>query len=158
LARSAAILALGVAAAAPARAAEESIVPSPANRAARSAVFPGWGQLTNGANAKAVGLFALETYLLTGIIHESHRGRAKRNAANAAADEATAAVFDGLADAHYERRRNLLFWSILAVLYGVVDAYVDAHLSDLDEELEDRREVFGSIDPMEKTVEVSLRF
>jgi hypothetical protein len=139
-------------------AAEETIVPSPANRAARSAVFPAWGQLTNGANVKAAALFALETYLVTGIIHESHRGRALRRAADTATDEATTEIYDGLADAHYDRRRNLFFWSILAVLYGVIDAYVDAHLTDFDEELEDRRELLGSIDPLENTVEVGFRF
>ncbi len=158
LARHAAIVAFGLVAASPSSAAEETIVPSPANRAARSALFPAWGQLTNGANVKAAALFALETYLVTGIIHESHRARAHRYAADAATDEATSAMYDGLADAHYDRRRNLFFWSILAVLYGVIDAYVDAHLTDFDEELEDRRELLGSIDPVENSVEVGFRF
>ena len=114
--------------------------PSPANRAARSAVFPAWGQLTNGKSAKAAGLFALETYLITGIVVESRRGQADRRIAETATDEATREVYDGIADGHYDRRRNLLFWTLLTVVYGVIDAYVDGYLGRFDEEIEDRRE------------------
>jgi hypothetical protein len=134
------------------------VVPSPANRAARSAVFPAWGQLTNGKPAKAAALFALETYLITGIVIETRRGQADRRLAEAATDEGAREIYDGIADGHYNRRRNLLFWSLLTVVYGVIDAYVDGYLGDFDEEIEDRRELFGSIDPVEQAVEVGVRF
>jgi hypothetical protein len=149
---------LGLAANEPIHAAEESIVPSPANRAARSAVFPAWGQLTNGRTVKTAALFALETYLVTGIIQESRQAAADQRASEAALDPAAEEVYAGLADAHYDRRRNLFFWSILTVLYGVIDAYVDAHLIDFDEEIEDRRELFGGIDPVEQTIALGVRF
>ncbi len=143
----------------PAAFAEEvQIVPSPANRAARSVAFPAWGQLTNGRTAKTAALFALETYLVTGLIAESRRGGADQKSADAATDETTVDYYEGQADAHYDRRRNLLFWTILTVFYGVIDAYVDAYLVDFDEELEDRRELFGMVDPVESTVGVGFRF
>jgi hypothetical protein len=132
--------------------------PSPANRAARSFIFPAWGQLTNGSPVKAAGLFALETYLATGIIVETRRGESKRRLADAAPDDATELLYDGLADAHFDRRRNLIFWSLLAVFYGVADAYVDAHLGEFDREIHEGRELFGNIDRVEQTIELGVRF
>lgn len=132
--------------------------PSPGNRAARSAIFPAWGQLTNGRPVKAAALFALETYLATGIIVETRRGESKRRFADAAPDEATELLYDGLADAHFDRRRNLIFWSLLAVFYGVADAYVDAHLGEFDREIHEGRELFGKIDRVERTIELGVRF
>jgi len=139
-------------------AAEASPGPSAANRAARSALFPAWGQLTNGSTAKTAALFALETYLASSIIVESRKGAYKEQLADAAPDEATELMYDGLADAHYDRRRNLIFWSLLTVLYGVADAYVDAHLGDFDREIEEGGELFGKIDRVDQTIELGVRF
>ena len=141
-----------------AEAAEELSGPSAGNRAARSALFPAWGQLTNGRTAKAAALFALETYLASSIIVESRRGAAKERLADAAPDEATELMYDGLADAHYDRRRNLIFWSLLTVLYGVADAYVDANLGDFDREIKEGGELFGKIDRVDRTIELGVRF
>jgi hypothetical protein len=139
-----------------AREEERARRPGLANRAARSAIFPAWGQLSNGKPVKAVALFALETYLATGIIVESRRGAAKRRLADLAADEASEAELNGLADAHFDRRRNLIFWSVLAIFYGVADAYVDSHLGDFDKEIREGRELFTRIDP--ECVEIGVRF
>jgi hypothetical protein len=132
--------------------------PSAGNRAARSALFPAWGQLTNGRNAKAAALFALETYLASSIIVESRKGAHKERLADEAPDEATELMYDGLADAHYDRRRNLIFWSLLTVLYGVADAYVDANLGDFDREVKEGGELFGRIDGVDRTIELGVRF
>ena len=139
-------------------AAEASRGPSPANRAARSAAFPGWGQLTNGSTAKAAAVFALETYLASSIIVESRRGAAKQRLADAAPDAATEEMYDGLADAHYDRRRNLIFWSMLTVLYAVADAYVDAHMGEFDREIKEGGELFGQVDHVDQTIELGVRF
>ncbi len=136
----------------------ETAEPSPANRAARSAAFPAWGQLTNGKPVKAAALFALESYLATNIVIQTRRGNADRREADAAADPGEARVAEGLADAHFDRRRNLIFWSLLAMLYGIVDAYVDGYLGDFDEEIEEGRRLFGDVDPAEGSIEVGLRF
>jgi hypothetical protein len=132
--------------------------PSAGNRAARSALFPAWGQLTNGRTAKAAALFALETYLASSIIVESRKGAAKERLADEAPDEATEEMYDGLADAHYDRRRNLIFWSLLTVLYGVADAYVDANLGDFDREIKEGGELFGRVDGVDRTIELGVRF
>jgi hypothetical protein len=39
--------------------------------------------------------------------------------------------FDEYSD-HFDRRQTLMWWAIVAVLYGIADAYVDAHLADFD--------------------------
>jgi hypothetical protein len=31
---------------------------------------------------------------------------------------------------HFDRRQTLMWWAIVAALYGIADAYVDAHLAD----------------------------
>lgn len=139
----------------------ESVGPSPANLAARSALFPAWGQLSNGKNVKASALFALEAYLATGIVIQTRRGAADRraeDAADAALDVGASRTFDGLADAHFNRRRDLIFWGLLAMLYGVVDAYVDGYLGDFDKEIDEGRRVFSAVDPTTSAVEVGVRF
>lgn len=139
-------------------AADDSGGPSAANRAARSAVFPAWGQLTNGKPAKAATILALETYLVSGIVIQTRRGLADRRAAEASLDEGSARVFDGLADGHDDRRRNLVFWAMITMFFGVIDAYVDGHLGDFDEEMEEGKRLFSEVDVESREVGIGWRF
>ena len=41
---------------------------------------------------------------------------------------------------HFDTRQNLLWWAILVGIYGIADAYVDAHLAAFDEPLSPRLE------------------
>ena len=138
--------------------------PSPFARAVRSAVFPAWGQVTNGKSKKAVVVFAAQTYLVTRVIGESRAAHeAERRAAAVAGREDPASLALGLAarasaQQHFDTRRDLLFWSLMGAFYGAVDAYVDAHLGRFDEELDEGRTLFGGVDPQGRTVEVGLRF
>lgn len=140
--------------------------PSAFRRAVRSAVFPAWGQLTNGKPKKAVVLFGVETYLVTRALRETRAAHASARRADALRDaavegaSATALETSARASAqeHFDTRRDLLFWMILAGFYGAVDAYVDAHLGDFGEELDEGRTLFGAADPAERSVEVGIRF
>jgi hypothetical protein len=140
--------------------------PSAFQRALRSAVFPAWGQLTNGKSKKAVVLFGVETYLVTRVLHETRTAHAATRRADAlreaALGDASAADLERAARAtaqeHYDNRRDLLFWTLLAGFYGAIDAYVDAQLGDFGEELEEGRRLFGSVDAEERTVAIGVRF
>jgi hypothetical protein len=144
------------------RSSDHGIVPSPFNRAIRSAVVPGWGQLTNGKPKKSVVQFGVQTYLLTRIVIESREaGEANRAADALRGMENAAGEVDRLeskAQDHYKRRRDLLFWWIIAGFYGAMDAYVDAHLGDFEKDLEDGRTLFSDVDPISRNVELGLRF
>lgn len=140
--------------------------PGPLNRAIRSAVFPAWGQVTNGSTTKAVLLFTVQSYVYSRIAIETRRiGEAERrqeflgtvDPEDPAVQELLRAA-DTSAQEHFDRRRDLLFWALVGSFYGAIDAYIDAHLGDFDEELEEGRSVFGRVDPEEGTVEFGLRF
>ncbi|MFN8178685.1 MAG: DUF5683 domain-containing protein [bacterium] len=143
-----------------------SITPSPFQRAVRSAVFPAWGQLTNGKSKKAVILFGVQTYVITRIIDESraaHASQRRGDALLAAAREdsfAAAELRDARAAAqdHFNTRREMLFWAFLGGFYGAMDAYVDAHLGNFGEELAEGRKLFADADPGARSVEIGVRF
>lgn len=138
--------------------------PGPFARAVRSAVFPAWGQLTNGKNKKAAVIMTVQTYVITRMIEESRAAHESDRRADALAfreDAAGIALHDAArasAQEHFDTRRDLLFWALVGAFYGAVDAYVDAHLAGLDKELEEDRGLFGGVDPAGRSVEVGLRF
>ena len=135
--------------------------PSPFNRALRSAVFPGWGQLSNGRTFKTVGIFGVETYLLTRILMQTRRGAANNRQSEllrSMGDEAGADQQRSLAEHHYETRRDLIFWGILAAFYGAMDAYIDAHLGNFDEDIEEGKGLFTRIDPLAGSFELGMRY
>ncbi len=143
-----------------------ALVPSAFQRAMRSALFPAWGQLTNGKSKKAVVLFGVQTYLITRIVEESRAANESQRRFEAldrldSADAETLAAATaarGSAQDHFDTRRDLFFWGLVAVFYGSIDAYVDAHLGDFDKDLDESRGVFGGVNPAEKSVEVGVRF
>ncbi len=158
-----------VLAAAPvARASEDlsEMRPSPFGRAVRSAVLPGWGQVANGKSTKAMVLLSFQSYLYGRIILETREAReSDRQADRLRAMDGEDPVVAGLllraensAQDHYDTRRDLIFWSILGAFYSAIDAYIDAHIGEMDEELEEGRELFGRLDPVEGSVELGVRF
>jgi hypothetical protein len=144
----------------PARAEEVNEPPGPSafNRAARSALFPAWGQLTNGKNEKAAILFAVQTYLYTRILVETRRGHEYERLALSTVDPDVAWRAELTAEDSFQRRRNLIFWVILTAFYGAIDAYVDAHLGDFEREIEDSRRLFTEADPATGGIALGVRF
>ena len=140
--------------------------PSPLQRAVRSAAVPAWGQLTNGKSTKAVVLLSVQTYIYTRVVLESRRaGESQRRAEWLRRMDTEDAVVASLLTAaevssqeHFDRRRNLLFWAIVAGFYGAIDAYIDAHLGDFEGDLEKDGALFARVDPGEGAVELGLRF
>lgn len=95
---------------------------SPSGAALRSLVIPGWGQYYNGKKIKAGLAFAGETGLLGAALYWNSRA-ADAKQAN---DKNNQLLF--------EDWRNGCYWGLAAlIVYSMLDAYVDAQLSDFDE-------------------------
>jgi hypothetical protein len=102
--------------------------PSPKGALLRSAAYPGWGQLSNGKPYKACVIMAVEAYFV-GVAVTANRRAADAEELAAAATEAEVAALEEKR-AHYEDRRNAhLWWLGAAILYSMLDAYVDASLA-----------------------------
>lgn len=97
-------------------------IKSPSGAALRSLVIPGWGQYYNGKKIKAALAFAGEAGLLGMALHWNN----KAADAKLANDDDNRLLF--------EDWRNGCYWGLAAlIVYSMLDAYVDAQLSDFDE-------------------------
>ncbi|MBN1423792.1 hypothetical protein JXA88_04475 [Candidatus Fermentibacteria bacterium] len=77
----------------------------------RSAVLPGWGQVTAGSTVKGVVFLALSASLAYGHIRAS--------------------------DLSSGQRRELNRWTVLFWVYNLGDAYVDGYLRSFDREMQE---------------------
>lgn len=95
-----------------------------------SAVYPGLGQLLNGKEPKAVIVSAVETFLIASLVMEDRRAR---NSLRLYKQTNRDAYYDDYSE-HFDRRQTLVWWAVVGAIYGLADAYVDAHLSDFDDD------------------------
>ena len=107
---------------------DEFARPSGSQALTASAAYPGLGQLLNGSETKAAVIGAAEAFLLTRLLLED---RWTRNSYRNYAETGTAAWYNEYAE-HYDRRQTLIWWVAIVALYGLTDAYVDAHLAGFD--------------------------
>jgi len=115
---------------------------SPTRATLESLALPGLGQYHSGAPVRAFFAFAFESYLFTRAIVESRRAGDDRDraAAAAAAGDAGAEAFARLGiDLHEERRDEMVFWGAIAHMFNMLDAYVAAHLSQVNDEIDSVR-------------------
>jgi hypothetical protein len=103
--------------------------PSGATAMTASAVYPGLGQLLNGTEYKAAIVCAVETFLVAGLVVEDRRARNSLRLYKQTSDER---YYDEYSR-HFDNRQTLVWWAAIAALYGLVDAYVDAHLAGFDD-------------------------
>lgn len=84
-----------------------------------SLVFPGLGQLYNGKKLKALVIFGTECGLLVNSITLNQKYHQSKTQAEK--------------DFYFENRNLSTWWFAGVILFSVLDAYVDAQLSDFDE-------------------------
>jgi hypothetical protein len=111
----------------------------------RSAIVPGWGQLNVGHPFKAVLLAAAGATFVTRTVQADAEVKdlaALRGTTGGALTES--ALEDEIESWRSERRRWLL-WSLGAWLYGMIDAYVDAHLHYFDQDEPDFKVAIGGV-------------
>jgi hypothetical protein len=116
--------------------------PSGVQAMAASAAYPGLGQLLNGAEAKAAVVGAVEAFLVARLVLEDRR---TRHAFRRYQETGDGRYFDDYSD-HFDTRQTLVWWVIGAALYGLADAYVDAHLASFEDPLPGHLEVIGGVD------------
>lgn len=103
--------------------------PSPTGAALRSLLLPGWGQAYDRRPLKAVIVGGIEEGFIYGVYRQHQLFRDARGLR----DESSAKF--------YREQRNRLTWMLAgAIIFSVVDAYVDAHLYgfEVSEQLSDR--------------------
>lgn len=132
--------------------------PDGAHALAASAAYPGLGQLWNGAEAKAVVIGASGAFLMARLLLED---RWTRHSLRRYRETGNEDYFDAYSR-HFDTRQTIMWWAIVAALYGLADAYVDAHLADFDEPLSASLDptigVAGSHDPTEIRLGLAIRF
>lgn len=101
----------------------------------RSAAIPGWGQFYNDRPVKGILLGAVELGLLAMFLKEYSVAEDARNDFLESGDPLDEERYE----THRERRLNLIWLTAASWLYGMMDAYVDAHLFAFEEE----NSVFG---------------
>ena len=109
--------------------------PSPFSVMLRSAVVPGWGQVTNHKWIKAVVVVAGEGLLVTKALDEYHKEVDATDLASRLdpiADEPAYVAALESKDRHYNLKINYIWWTIAAHLLQMADAYVDAHLASFE--------------------------
>ena len=97
-------------------------VKSPLGAVWRSALVPGWGQWYTGHRWKAALVAGAEVFLMGTAVYEH--------------EQVSPSATKSEADRHRDRRGTFVLWSMGALVYSMLDAYVDAHLYGLDEGLE----------------------
>ena len=120
--------------------------PSPTRATLESLVVPGLGQYRSGQPVRALFALGLESYLVGRAVLEEARARDDDERART---EATSLASANLASAaeHRQSRDSFLFWTVMAHMYNLLDAYVSAHLADVDEEIDDVRRVTWRLEP-----------
>lgn len=108
----------------PGLAAADTLAPrkakSPTGAMVRSILFPGWGQLYNGKWLKALIVFGAEAGFIGMAVYYNQKAHD---------DQLTALQREFYAD-----QRNTNYWRTgVVILLSMLDAFVDAHLSDFDE-------------------------
>ena len=93
---------------------------SPRGAMLRSLVVPGWGQFYNGKWFKGLVLGGTETGLIINAVVQNQWAQAADN------------IYDR--DFYRENRSLSIWWLGGAILYSIADAFVDAHLSDFDDD------------------------
>ena len=95
---------------------------SPSGAVLRSALVPGWGQWYTGHRWKAALVAGAEFFLAGAAVYEH--------------EQVSRSATPSEADRHRDRQTSFMLWFIGTLVYSLLDAYVDAHLYGLDEELE----------------------
>lgn len=105
------------------------VSPGPAQSLVASAVYPGLGQLLNESEHKAALIGGAEAFLIARLVLED---RWTRHAYRRYQETGQGRYFDEYSR-HFDTRQTLIWWAIVAALYGMADAYVDAHLMGFDD-------------------------
>lgn len=118
-----------------------------------SAFIPGGGQVYNQAYAKAGLVIGLQGYLVASTLHHDKKADDYKRKADNSTDPYLTQLFSERADEHKERRTSNIWWIGVTAALSVLDAYVDAHLADFEQE---KSKLHLRFDP--ETIGIQYRF
>jgi len=105
---------------------------NPTRAAIYSAVIPGGGQFYNHAYVKAGIVIGVQGYLVASAIANDKKVDDYRKLASNTNDVFLQQHYKSRQQEHKEMRTSDFWWMGITVVLSVLDAYVDAHLSDFD--------------------------
>ncbi len=98
-------------------------------------VFPGWGQLYSDNFWKAGLGFGVQMYFWTNILNRDRQAvRARDFAYTFPVDDPNYDLYNGISAESWEQMRDFVWWSGGILLIIALDAYVDAHLFNFDQD------------------------
>jgi len=106
----------------------------PYKAGALSAVLPGGGQIYNKQYIKAGLVIGIQGFLIGSAIHHDNKRDDYRSLASNSADPFDQQYFDILADDYSDKLRSDFWWMGITAALSIIDAWVDAHLVDFDQE------------------------
>ena len=101
-----------------------------------SALVPGAGQFYNGKYLKGALVIGLQGYQTAYIIHHDKKIEDYRKLANSETNPLYASEYRSRIKEQQEMRTSRFWWIGITALLSMMDAYVDAHLSDFEQEKE----------------------
>ncbi len=119
--------------------AKEPFRPSPGGAFWRSTALPAWGQLYNRRYVRAILFIAGRAYLGYRIFEEGGEANDLETQAKSLPDGAEKNATWRARNRALDRRDDFIWWSGLAWLFTMTEAYVDAALMDFDDQFDDER-------------------
>ena len=120
--------------------------PSPTRATLESLAVPGLGQIHSGDTVRGLLIFGFESYLVTRAVIEDRKSRGDLERSEETTGGESEFWRRGF-ELHRDRRSDLLFWTAIAHMYNLLDAYVAAHLAGVDEEIDRVQHITWRFEP-----------
>jgi len=108
--------------------------PQPYRAMLYSALLPGGGQIYNHQYLKAGLVIGVQGYLIGSAIYHEGKRSDYRDLANGVSDNFLQQQYLARSRDYKEKLNNDIWWIGITAALSMIDAYVDAHLYDFDEE------------------------
>ncbi|HPN41453.1 MAG TPA: DUF5683 domain-containing protein [Candidatus Cloacimonadota bacterium] len=108
--------------------------PQPTRAMLYSALLPGGGQVYNRAWVKAGLVVGVQGWLIGSAIYNDNKKDEFHNLASSAAQSNDQLYYKAMETQYRNRFNNDIWWIGITAALSMVDAYVDAHLSDFEEQ------------------------
>jgi hypothetical protein len=109
-------------------------VPQPTRAMLYSALFPGGGQLYNRAWVKAGLVMGVQGWLISSAFYNDGKRDDYHSLAANASQASELAYYKAMEREYRDRVNNDIWWIGITAALSMVDAYVDAHLYDFEEQ------------------------
>lgn len=108
--------------------------PQPTRAMLYSALFPGGGQLYNRAWVKAGLVMGVQGWLIGSAIYDNGKKKDFQRLAQNSSLPSEQFYYQSMQQEYRDRLNNDIWWIGITAALSMVDAYVDAHLYDFEEQ------------------------